>query len=87
MKNLLKVFLGIFILLNLSCFVYADNYSSDNNSGSTKHSVAYEYMMTEKEKAQKKYPEGLGTIILFIVVNILFALPSFIKWNDTSETN
>ena len=82
MKNLLKVFLGIFVFLNLAGAVYAGNYTANNDYNNSVHSTSYQYRIKEKQKSQSKYPEGLGTIILFIVVNIFMQSIAFIFRNQ-----
>ena len=85
MKNLLRLFLGIFVLLNLSGIAYAGNYTTANGCNNTGHSLAYQYRMAEKKKAQSS--NGMGTVIFFIVVNILFVIPALLKWDNIGEEN
>lgn len=80
MKNLLKVFLGIFVLLNLSGIAYAGNYTTANSYNNSGHTLAYQYRMAEKKKSQSS--NGMGTVILFIVANILFAIPALLNWDN-----
>ena len=85
MKNLLRLFLGIFILLNLSGITYADNYATANGYNNIGHSLAYQYRMAEKKKVQSS--NGMGTVIFFIAVNILFAIPALLKWDNIGGEN
>jgi len=78
MKNLLKVFLGIFILLNLSGVSYATNYNTAEGYNNSGHSLAYQYMMAEKEKKQKKANDDFYTTIICLAIITMFFSFQFI---------